>query len=371
MKFTVSKDQLMRGLQAVQNIVGSRTTLPVLSNVLCRAEGDRLQFVATDLDMTISCTVEARIERAGASTVPVKKFFGIIKELPVAEIDIDVNDRNIFSVQAASSYYKIHGLPAEEFPPFPTIAEEKRVELPQEKVAGMLRKTGYATSSDESRYVLNGIYFCVHDSKLLMVATDGRRLALVEEEIEVPAEVHHEFIVPSKAIGELTRLLQPGGSLVITASGNQASFKMQDEKNMPMILISKLIEGIYPNYRLVIPSECKDRVSMAREELLQALRRAELMTSDKSNSVKLNFTRNNLSITANSPEIGEGRESIAINYSGPDLSIAFNPVFLMDPLKVLEQDEVFFELVDELSPGVVKINGPPTFLYVLMPLRTV
>jgi DNA polymerase III subunit beta len=135
-----------------------------------------------------------------------------------------------------------------------------------------------------------------------------------------------------------------------------------------VLLISKLIEGNYPNYRQVIAAETKERISLGREELLQALRRAEFMTSEKSNSVKLTFAKNNLAITANSPEVGEARESLAVNYNGNDLSIAFNPGFLMDPLKALEEDEVFLELTDELSPGLIKINGP--FLYVIMPMRT-
>jgi DNA polymerase-3 subunit beta len=143
---------------------------------------------------------------------------------------------------------------------------------------------------------------------------------------------------------------------------------MQDDKGGTVLLMSKLIEGNYPNYRQVIPAETKERIPLAREELLQALHRAEFMTSEKSNSVKLTFTKNNLAITANAPEVGEGRESLAVNYQGRDLAIAFNPAFLMDPLRAVDNDEVFMELSDELSPGVIKVNGP--FLYVLMPMRT-
>jgi DNA polymerase-3 subunit beta len=143
---------------------------------------------------------------------------------------------------------------------------------------------------------------------------------------------------------------------------------LQSEAKSLVLIISKLIEGNYPNYRQVIPAESKERISLVREELLQALRRAEIMTSDKANSVRLNFTRNNLSITANSPDVGEARESLAINYKGRDLAVAFNPGFMMDPLKAVENDEVFLEVTDELSPAVMKINGP--FLYVIMPMRT-
>ena len=176
-----------------------------------------------------------------------------------------------------------------------------------------------------------------------------------------------EFIVPTKAINELNRLLQPKGELEIKFTENQASFRLSGEKAGMVLIITKLVEGNYPNYKQVIPGEASERVTLMREELLQALRRAEIMTSEKSNSVKLSFTKNNLTITANTPEVGEGRESLAINYKGKDMAIAFNPGYLMDPLKALDNDEVFLELTDELSPGVVKINGP--FLYVIMPMR--
>src|SRR5206468_4793939 len=163
------------------------------------------------------------------------------------------------------------------------------------------------------------------------------------------------------------RLLQDKGELTLTYTENQAAFNLKDEKGSGIRLITKLIEGNYPNYRQVIPTEVKERISLGREEFLHALKRAEIMTSDKSNSVKLAYTKNNLAITANSPEVGEARESIAINYKGKEMAIAFNPKYLIDPLNALGNDEVFMELIDELSPGVLKIQGP--FLYVVMPMR--
>ena len=202
---------------------------------------------------------------------------------------------------------------------------------------------------------------------MTLVATDGRRLALVDEEVEVSESSQGEFIVPAKTVNELNRLLQDKGDLEIRYSENQASFMLKDDKGFPVLIISKLIEGNYPNYRQVIPSEAKERIALGREEFLHALRRAEIITSEKSNSVKLAFGNNNLAITANSPEVGEARESIAINYKGKEMAIAFNPKYLIDPLTALTNDEVFIELIDELSPGVLKINGP--FLYVVMPMR--
>jgi DNA polymerase III subunit beta len=367
MNLTISKEQLINGLQAVQNVVSTRTTLPILSNVLLRADGDRLEFTATDLDVTITSAVEAKVKKGGASTVPVKKLFGIVRELASADIDLQVDEKNVCSIQSGASFYKINGLSADEFPPPPKFGDDKKVTLSQETVRGMMKKTSFAISSDESRYVLNGIFISLKDHKMTMVATDGRRLALADEEVDVSEKSQGEFIVPSKAVNELNRLLQDKGEIEVRYADNQAAFSLKDEKGSTILIISKLIEGNYPNYRQVIPAETKERVALVREEFLHALRRAEIMTSEKSNSVKLNFGKNRLEITANSPEVGEAKETLAINYKGPEMAIAFNPKYMIDPLNALANDEVFLELIDELSPGVLKINGP--FLYVVMPMR--
>jgi len=367
MNLSIAKDQILIGLQAVQNVVGSRTTLPILSNVLMRAEGGRVEFTATDLDISVSCTVEAKVLQPGATTLPVKKLFGIVRELGGTEIEIETDEKNISTLRCGSSFFKIHGMNAEEFPPLPNLKDDKKVILSQETVKGMLKKTAFAVSTDESRYVLNGIFLSLKDHKMTMVATDGRRLALVDEEVDITEKSSGEFIIPAKAVAELNRLLQEKGDVEIKFGENQASFSLKNEKDLPVLLVTKLIEGNYPNYRQVIPGEARERVPLQREELMQALRRAEIMTSDKANSVKLAFGRNLLAITANSPEVGEARETLAVNYKGKEMAIAFNPRYLIDALNALAEDEVFFELIDELSPGVLKINGP--FLYVVMPMR--
>src|SRR5690349_3317417 len=214
----------------------------------------------------------------------------------------------------------------------PKFKDEKKVSLKQETVKSMMRKTSFAISTDESRYVLNGIFLSLKDHKITMVATDGRRLALVDEEADIQEKSQGEFIIPAKAVNELTRSLQETGDVEVNFSDNQAAFALKSEKGAGVLIISKLIEGNYPNYRQVIPAETKERIALPREEFLHALRRAELMTSDKQNSVKLAFVKNQLAITANSPDVGEARETMAVNYKGKDLAIAFNPPYLIDPL---------------------------------------
>ena len=213
MNLTIAKDQIIAGLQAVQNVVTSRTTLPILSNVLMRASEGKVEFTATDLDVTVACSVEAKIVKPGATTVPVKKLFGIVRELNGGEIEIETDEKNVTSIRSGSSYFKIHGLAAEEFPPLPKFKDDKKVLLQQDTVRAMLKKTSFAVSTDESRYVLNGIFMSLKDGKMTLVATDGRRLALVDEEVEISEKSAGEFIVPAKAINELNRLLQDKGEI--------------------------------------------------------------------------------------------------------------------------------------------------------------
>ena len=225
-----------------------------------------------------------------------------------------------------------------------------------------LRKTAYAISTDETRYVLNGILLSFKDNKLTLVATDGRRLALVDIELEFPRSHEVDIILPTKAVTELARLVSEEGDIKMSVSENQVAFEVDGT-----LLVSKLIEGNYPNYRQVIPPEAKERITLERENFLNTVHRVSLLSSEKSNSVKLVFSKNNIDIIANTPEVGEARESLPVTYKGREFSIAFNPEFLMAPLRNLPTDEVFLDLIDEMSPGVIKVQSP--FLYVLMPMR--
>jgi len=367
MKLTIGQEEFITGLQAVQNVVSTRTTLPILSNVLLNAVGDRLTLTATDLDVTISKTVEAKVEIDGSFTMPVKKLLSIAREVGGSQIEMDVS-KNQCSIKSGSSAYRVNGLPAEEFPPIPNFSGQTTIQMPQDTVKTMLRRTSFAVSTDENRYVLNGLYLSFKENKLTMVATDGRRLALAEEDVELKDDNTLEVIVPTKAIQELSRSLGDKGDVEIQITENQVSFGLKENDGTGSLIVSKLVEGAYPNYKQVIPAESKHRVTLDKEELFHALRRAEIMTSEKANSVKLTFSENNLTFTANSPEVGESRETMAIKYEGEETSIAFNPQFFIDPLKALEEDEVHFEFTDQLSPGVVKVKHP--FLYVIMPMRT-
>jgi len=362
MKFRISKEAFLDGLQKVQHVVSSRTTLPILSNVLLVAKDGRIQFTTTDLDVGITGSVEAQIEKEGATTLPAKRLVSIVRELPSSEIEVSVDAKNHASIRSGPSFFKIIGLGEAEFPPLPDFSGSKEFKIPQVVLRDGLKKTAYAISNDETRYVLNGIFTSFRDGKMTLVATDGRRLAMVDADLEFPASHETDVIIPTKAVQELQRLLGEAGDVIVKLSDSQISFTIGDS-----LLCSKLIEGNYPNYRQVIPGDSNERVVIGREALLETVRRVSLLSSEKSNSVKLVFSENRIEVTANSPDVGEAQESMDVIYQGPPMQIAFNPEFLQAPLRNLDSDDVYLDLIDEMSPGVLRIEG--TFLYVLMPMR--
>jgi len=362
MKFKVAKSELLQGLQRVQNIAGGRSTLPILSNVLIAAEKTGLRLSTTDLDVSVRCRVPAEVAKTGTTTLPAKRLFGIVRELQEGDIEVEVDDKDVASVTSGASFFKINGLSEDEFPPLPEAEGKYCYRLDRGAFREMLRKTAYAASRDESRVVLNGVLLSFRGGKLTVVATDGRRLALTEAEVEVAKDAEADLILPTKAVEELLHILGDAGQLSIYPKDKLVVFQFDE-----IVLISKLIDGTYPNYRQVIPSQCEERVTVERESLLTALRRVSLVTTDKSNATRLTFAKNRLTIAVTTPEVGEARESVPIKYGGKEIAVAFNPEYMMDPLRSLTSDEVFLELTDELSPGVIKCEIP--FVYVLMPMR--
>lgn len=363
MKIRVAKDKMLEGLQQVQSVISTRTTLPILQNVLIKANKDKLELSTTDLDVGITCYIEAQVDEPGGTTLPARRLLSIFRELPNNEIDLETDSKDFASIRSGQSFFKINGLPQEEFPPFPKLENARQITIDQALLKDMFKKTSYAISHDETRYVLNGVLMSFKEKKLTMVATDGRRLALAESDLEFAKSQEIDIIIPTKTLNEMQRLLKDEGDITLSLTENKIRIEIGNT-----ILISKLVEGNYPNYRQVIPSETKERITLERETFLTTLRRVSLLTSEKSSSVKLNFAKDNLNISANTPEIGEARETLAIKYRGKEFTIAFNPDYVMDALKSLSSDEIHMDFVDELSPGVMRIDSS-TFLYVIMPMR--
>ncbi len=372
MKFKINRDHFSNGLAQVLNVVGSKATMPILSNVLIEAEKDQISLTTTNLDLGIRCRIKAEVKEGGSITLPVKRLAGIVRELPNVDVSVDTTAGHQARIASGGSNFRIMGLAADEFPKLPDTAEDKTFSLEQVELATMLANVAYAQSTDETRYILNGVYFNFKDGKLALVATDGRRLALVSKEMPVPAASAGAIILPAKTVAELLRLLGKGEKLKVAFNERRASFQIDTGKDSSgltdsIYLFSKIVEGNYPNYQQVIPKETHQRIKLERELFLQCIHRAALVTSEKSNSVKIKLGANLLEITASSPDFGESHESMAISYSGPELQVAFNPQFLMDPLRALTKDEVFFEVKDEVSPGVFKTLE--SFVCVIMPVR--
>ena len=373
MKFKINQDHFSNGLQQVLNVVATRSTMPILSNVLIEARDGQIELTTTNLDLGIRCRIKADVEQPGGLTLPVRKLATIVRELPQAEVFVESSENNQAKIASGGSLFKIMGIGTDEFPPLPTFENRHVFELTQDSVLNMLKSVSYGQSTDENRYILNGVYFNFSDDKLTLVATDGRRLALTALETDVAADNGGSLILPAKTVAELERLLGKGEKLKIVFNDRQVAFDIEIDDDGDsglsdqLYLVSKIVEGNYPNYRQVIPKETEHRVKIERELMLECVHRAALVTSDKSNSVKLKVSKNLLEISGSSSEYGESHESMAIAYDGPEVQVAFNPQFLMEPLKALTKDEVFFEFKDELSPGLFKTLD--NFICVIMPLR--
>lgn len=361
MKLTVKKDDLLVGLQRVQPAVAARTTLPVLGNIMVRADGARLHLTASDLAMTVTATVAAEVVKDGATTLPAKRLSAIAREFAGAEIEIETNDREVTSLRSASAVFHLNGISAEDFPALPRITDARTFTLDRTVLRSMLQRTSYAASAEESRQVLNGVLLAFRDGRLTVVATDGRRLAMVDQEVEMTKEPA-ELIVPTRAVNEIVLMLEGQGPVTLNAMANLLAVDAGET-----ILYSRLVDGAYPNYRQVIPGQCEERIALDRESFMNAVRRVALLTNDTNNAVKLSIRRNQIEISAQTPDVGEAKETVPVKYSGKETVVSFNPGFLTDPLKNLVADQVYLEFNDETSPGVIKTDEP--FLYVIMPMR--
>jgi DNA polymerase-3 subunit beta len=355
---------LLKGIQSTQNAINAKSSLPILANILIEAESENTILTATDLDIGITTTIPIKPDVTGSVTIPAKKFFDIIKELPESEILISVKKNNLVNIECQNCAFKIMGLPKDEFPQLPDFKDKDSITLPQRNLKKMLSMTSFASSRDESRYVLNGVLFIIKPSCVRLVATDGRRLAVAEYKIQLPKTQERKAIIPTKTVNELLRILVDEGDVRISFGENQVSFNIGATK-----IISRLIEGEFPNYEAVVPKESKDKLILLREVFLSALKRVALFTNQESMAVKLDLTKDRVVLSKSTRDIGEVREELAADYKGKDMSIGFNPDYIIDVLKVIDQESAGFELVDPEKPGVVRSGDD--YVYVVLPMQIV
>ncbi|MCX5706617.1 MAG: DNA polymerase III subunit beta [Candidatus Omnitrophica bacterium] len=361
MKLRVEKDVLLSSIQTVQNIIITKATLPILSNILIEAQEGSLRLTATDLDIGISCVIPVDTQEIGAITIPAKRFSDIIKELPAASVNITTKKNNQVNIETEICQFKIMGLAREEFPKLPEFKDKEVIKIKQGVFKGMLNLTSFAISMDESRYILNGILFKIHKGNLLLVATDGKRLAVAEQNINYVSDKEISMIVPIKTIHELNRNLKEEGELSVILGANQVLFDLGN-----VVMISRLIEGEFPDYKQVIPVVSENKMRVEREQLLLAVKRAALLSTPDYQAVKLELFKNKLVVSKSTPDVGESREELEVVYQGKELAIGFNPGYLIDVLKNLQDDNVELELTDGEKPGVIRISG---YVYIVLPMR--
>jgi len=363
MRISATKDNLLKGLQIVQNAVSAKATLPILANILLEADNDKLQITATDLDIGISTTIPADVKEKGGITIPAKKFLDIIKEMSSDSlIEISVKPNLSIQINSSPAFFKLTGIAKDDFPKIPAFQGDPVVKIPSELLKDMLRLTVFAVSRDEARYVLNGILFSFQKKTLKLVATDGRRLAVIEKKLKEPLTFERDIIVPSKAVHELNRNLGAEGEVEIGFKENQLQFKSGET-----VVTTRLIEGEYPNYQQVIPKETKEQLWLDTQKFLSATRRASIFTNQESQSIKLDLSKNRMVISKNTPDVGEVREELATQYDGGAFTIGFNPSYLIDALKNIGEDKVCFELIDPEKPGVIKVKDDYT--YIILPMQ--
>lgn len=364
MEIRVGKKDLFNTLGLLVGVTAQKTnTLPILGNILMETTGqNKLKLVGTDLEVGICTLLPVQVIKEGSITVPAKKIYEIVRELPEGEVEITVAKNNAVNIKSGKTYFKIMGLTKEDYPKLPEWSAKDAVEIDQAILKESLSLTVFAISYDETRYVLNGVLISAKGGKIRFVATDGRRLAFSEKEFENKGNKQFEMIVPVKAIQELLKLLTWDGTIQIIASQNQAIFNLGDT-----FLVSRLIEGHFPNYEQVIPKQEKTLSSANREEFLQAVKRTALLTSPDSPAVKLDFVKGKILISSRSPNLGEAKEELSADVSGSEVAIGFNPHYLMDVLKNLDIEKVSFSLTDPDKPGLLK--GKDGYLYVIMPMQ--
>ena len=364
MEITVQKSELLKKITLGVNVAASKpSTLPILNNLLLETQKEgKLKIVATDMEVGISTLLPVEILHPGSITVPARKFFDIIKELPEGSVEITVTKNNTVNIKSGKSFFKIMGLDKEEYPKLPEFSLTDAIEIEQAVIKESLSLTAFAISHDETRYVLNGVLFSIQGNQIRFVATDGRRLAFYKKETQKENKKNIDIIIPSKTIHELLKLLEWEGTVKIVHTQNKVIFYFEDT-----FLTSSLIEGSFPNYDQVIPKEEKTQAQANREELLQAVRRAALLTSAESPALKFDFIKNKILVSAKTPNMGEAKEELPASFKGEEITIGFNPVYFMDVLKNLSDENVSISLNSPEKPGLIR--GREGYLYVIMPMQ--
>jgi DNA polymerase-3 subunit beta len=373
MELIFEREKLWEAMQVVGSVAASRNTLPILANVLIRAADDQIQLAATDLEVGIKFVVQGEVVEPGSITVPAKKLADIVRELPsstssgeLAKVKLATLANDRVEIDCENAKFRIVGLTDEEFPPLPEVGDEFFT-LGSAVLRSMIQKTSFAVSTEETRHFLNGVYFNVTPDLVRMVATDGKRLAVATQQQEKPVEEKEiGVIIPTKAVSNIVRTFTDDEDVRIALLENQIAFAMQN-----MTLISRLIEGEYPDYQAVMAPAMSNEIKLSvnTEYLFSVIRRVSLLANPKTPSIRMEAKDSELNVSASTPELGEAQEMMQVSIEGGNVEIAFNARFVMDVLRNIEADEVLFKFRDSLSPVLVTPSEEENYMCVIMPMR--
>ena len=370
MELVVRKTDLLRELQLFQGIVERKNTIPILANVLIEASADEVKLLATDLEVGLRSKCSASVTKGGSLTLPAKKLYEIIKALPETEVRIE-EDKNGVKVAADRFDSRMQTLPREDFPSLPEATGTYNATLARGVLKQMVDKTQFAITGEDTRYFLNGALFILRPDSMSLVSTDGHRLALItvprDKNPKSKAEEDVRVILPRKTLLELGKLLGEGeGDISYERGENHLFFEIGGR-----LLISRMIDGQFPAFERVIPKSNDKRVEFDRDRLTNAVRRVALLSNERSRAVKFQIDKGKVEITSSSPEFGEAKEVLIVDYAGSPVTICFNAQYVLDFLGVVETDSVGLEFKDEMSQAVMKPVGADgyEYTYVIMPMR--
>jgi DNA polymerase-3 subunit beta len=368
MEISVSKAELLKELTATQGVVERKTTIPILSNFLFEAAGDRLTITATDLDLTLRTSCGAKVKKEGSCTVPARKLYDYVKLLPEGDISIKSLDNHWVAIRAGRSNTKMVGMARANFPQVPVFPSAGIVKLPASSLRTMIAKTIFAISNEESRYTLNGALLVLEPESMTMVATDGHRLAHIQTEKPIPGFTGElRTLIPKKAMSELNVLLQENPEVVEFARDESTLFFRIGDR----LLTSRQLTGQFPNYEAVLPRDNSKVITIRSGEVAGAIQRVAQFADERSGAIKVRLEKNEMKISSSSSETGESEDSIEVSYTGDALTIGFNSHYLLEFLKASDADEVLLELKDGQSAGQMRpaSNGDYKYRYVVMPMR--
>ncbi len=371
MRVTLERSVLLKALNHVHRVVERRNTIPILSNVLLRAQGDELHLKATDLDLEVSEKANSVVEQPGATTVPAHMFFDIVRKLPDgSQVMLETNaDGTLLDISSGRSKFSLQMLPDTDFPDITAGEFSHTFRLPTQQLKNLIEHTQFAISTEETRYYLNGIFFHTLEDEgrlvLRAVATDGHRLARTQHEAPSGSEGMPQIIVPRKAVGEIQKLVEdPEGSVTVEVSETKIRLSVGS-----LVITSKLIDGTFPDYNRVIPQGNDRELTMDRASFAAAVDRVSTISSERGRAVKLAMSDGQVILSVNNPESGSATEELAVSYSSEPMEIGFNSRYLLDITNQLSGDETTFMLADSGSPTLIQDSAESGAIYVLMPMR--